>query len=99
MNIYLDDGTSSIRVVCFRLQAERLFVLSSDEIFKISESGEIENLKAALLGKQLVIAGRVTKNAMFDRLEFIAQRVYEANPEIMANKLVKEAEVSEETVA
>lgn len=98
VNLFLDDGTSSIRVVCFRLQAERLFGLGSEEMHKLSSSGEIENIKAAVLGKQLTIVGRVTRNTMFDRLEFIAQRVYDTNPEIAASQIIKELEVSEERI-
>lgn len=85
LNLFLDDGTSSIRVVCFRNQAERLLGLKSEEI-----ADGFENVKLDVLGKQLSFSGRVNKNALMDRLEFIAQRVIEINPKELANDLMKE---------
>ena len=41
---------------------------------------EFEAVKNDLLGKQIKVKGRTTKNAMFDRLEFIANDV-DSNPD------------------
>ncbi len=87
-NLILDDGTESIRVVCFREIANKII---ENKIALIKENpAEFENLKKSVLGKQVKITGRVTKNSMFGRLEFNAQNVEELNPELLIQELKKE---------
>ncbi len=83
LNLFLDDGTSTIRLVCFREQALRLLEKEKDEFLTYRTSPEtFENVKTELLGQIIKVVGRVTKNDMFDRLELIAQLVYpNPNPE------------------
>ncbi len=82
MNVFLDDGTENIRVVCFRNQAERLMKKNHSEIIAYKDFPEkFEEIKNALLGNIVKVVGRVSKNPMFDRMEFISQLVYDANPE------------------
>jgi len=77
LNIFLDDSTGVIRTVLFRDNAEKL----------IKENiNNFDALRSDLGGKQLLLQGKVIKNMMFDRLEFIANSVEEADPE----KLLKE---------
>ncbi len=84
LNLFFDDGTDNIRVVAFRDQVEKLLDLNREQVLKFKEDiSEFEKYKSDLLGKQLVIVGRVTKNEMFDRKEFTAQRVIEVRPEDM----------------
>jgi DNA/RNA endonuclease YhcR with UshA esterase domain len=87
-NLVLDDGTESIRVVCFREVAHKLL---ENKISVIKENpAEFDNLKKTVLGKQVKISGRVTKNLMFDRLEFSAQTIEDLNPELLIQELKKE---------
>jgi len=80
LNLFLDDGNSNIRAVLFRENAESL----------IKENKEnFENLKQDILGKQLILKGKVNKNEMFDRLEFVVNSVREVNPEELLNELQK----------
>lgn len=79
VNIFFDDGSNNIRVVCFSNQAEQLFGRKNDEIVEVS-SETFEELKKDVLGKQLCISGRVTKNTMMDRLEFSCNSVKEFDP-------------------
>ncbi|PIY60693.1 hypothetical protein COY95_00460 [Candidatus Woesearchaeota archaeon CG_4_10_14_0_8_um_filter_47_5] len=76
LNVFLDDGTGEIRVVCFRDQAAMLAEKSTDDLLALREVPQgFEQVKTDLLGKIVKIIGRVSRNEMFDRLEFIAQRV------------------------
>jgi len=80
-NIYLDDGTSNIRVVFFRGVACSLFNLSEDKIESLKDTGNFDIIRKEILGKQVVIEGRVVKNTMFNNLEFIAKNIAELKPE------------------
>jgi len=89
MNVVLDDGTETIRCTFFRNQAERLLSKSKEEIMKFRDTPEsFEAAKTELLGNQLKLVGRVNKNDMFDRLEFLAQLVFtNPNPEEELNRM------------
>lgn len=76
MNAFLDDGTENIRAVFFRNQAERLCSLSQDEFLGLKDMpSSFEKIKTDLLGNIIKAVGRVTRNQMFDRFEFIVNRV------------------------
>ncbi|MBW2977604.1 DUF2240 family protein [Candidatus Woesearchaeota archaeon] len=95
LNLILDDGTETIRCVFFKNQVERLLNKKQEEItpFKDDQS-KIDSIKNELLGKIVKLVGRVTKNAMFDRLEFVSQLVFpNPNPQEEIQKL--EAEKAE----
>jgi replication factor A1 len=81
LSMVLDDGSDNIRVVAFREQAEQILKLNEDSIleFKIHPE-KFDEIKMSLLGEQVIIVGRTTRNEMFDRLEFTAQRVLDINP-------------------
>jgi replication factor A1 len=81
MNTVLDDGTETIRAVFFRDQAEKLVSKTKDEFLGYrNNQPAFEAVKTDLLGKQIKVKGRVSKNAMFDRLEFISNDV-DVNPD------------------
>ncbi|MBI2499484.1 hypothetical protein HYV88_04550 [Candidatus Woesearchaeota archaeon] len=89
LNLFLDDGTDNIRVVAFRNQVERLLNLSSEKIKELKDKPEnFDKIREELLGKQLVIIGKVNKNEMFGRKELMVQRVIEITPD----ELIKELE-------
>jgi replication factor A1 len=89
VNLVLDDGTDSIRVVMFREQMQQLFKKKDDELQQLRlQPSEMEPLKNELLGEQIVISGRVVKNTMFERLEIIANRVNrDVDPEVEMQRL------------
>jgi replication factor A1 len=89
VNVVLDDGTDSVRVVMFREQMQQLFAKSDDELQELrTKAGAFEALKDELLGEQVVVSGRVVKSAMFERLEMIANRVNRSvNPDVEIKKL------------
>jgi hypothetical protein len=77
MNTYIDDGTENIRCVFFRNQIERLLNKSKEEISVYRENpAAFEAVKTSLLGNMVKLIGRVNKNTMFDRLEFVSQLVF-----------------------
>jgi|TARA_B100001971_G_C18243196_1_gene572328 replication factor A1 len=77
LNVFLDDSTDNIRAVFFRNQAERLLETTHEEFIKYKDNPEsFEDIKTKLLGEQIKLKGRINKNEMFDRLEFITQLVF-----------------------
>ncbi len=93
VNVTLDDGSDSVRAVMFRQQMQQLFRKNDEELMSVRESPEkIDLLKTELLGEQIIVAGRTTKNAMFDRLEIIANRVErDVDPEKEIKRLKEKA--------
>lgn len=75
LNIYLDDGTSNIRVNFWKQQSQRLLKLDDSQILKFKDSTDFEKYKTDLLGEQIKVLGRA-KNNIMQRLEFTADIVY-----------------------
>jgi replication factor A1 len=76
MNAIIDDGSETIRGVFFRDQAEALVGKPREEFIQYREfTDKFDQVKIDLLGQMIKVGGRVTKNAMFDRLEFVARKV------------------------
>jgi hypothetical protein len=98
-NAIIDDGNQTIRAVFFREQAEQLIMKPREEIKQYREFKEkFDEVKIALLGHMIKLSGKVTKNAMFDRLEFVARTVdMNPNPEEELAKLNKQ--LGNETIA
>jgi len=95
LNLILDDGTETIRCVFFKNQVERLLKKTQEEILKFKDNpSKVDTIKNELLGKIIKIIGRVTKNSMFDRLEFISQLVF-PNPDPQEEIQKLEAEKAE----
>ena len=87
LNFFLDDGSDNIRVVAFRDQARNVLNVDENIILSLREKPtEFENMRGEILGRQIEVVGRVVKNEMFNRKEFIASYISELNPE----KLIKE---------
>ncbi len=82
MNLILDDGTGTIRSVFWKNQTSHLTGKTEEEMAQFKEDLQpFESIKTDLLGEQLKLMGKVTKNQMFDRLEFNVQMVEKATPE------------------
>lgn len=77
LNIFFDDGTGNIRAVLFRDQAAKL----------MNNKTNIEDLKREVLGKQLILKGRVTSNEMFNRMELVVSNLEEPNPETVVSEI------------
>ncbi|MEM5814558.1 MAG: DUF2240 family protein [Candidatus Aenigmatarchaeota archaeon] len=73
----LDDGTGNIRVVFFRDLAAKVLGLTMEEI--VARKGKVFE-SVDVIGKEFVVSGRVRRNKMFDRLEFVANDVKDVEP-------------------
>ena len=88
INFFLDDGTDNIRVVGFRDQVKSLLEVEEEALLEFRTNiSKFEELKGSLLGKQLDVGGRVVKNDMFDRKEFIASSIEELKAEELLNEM------------
>jgi replication factor A1 len=97
MNLILDDGSSTIRTVFFRSQMANLVNLPAESLIKFKDNpNEFQTIKDSLLGSIIKIVGRVSKNEMFDRLEFITQLVFtNPDPDEELKRLEEESKVIE----
>lgn len=95
LNAVLDDGHETIRTVFFRNQADRLLNMSHEDVLKYkTEPERFDDIKNKLLGEQIKVTGRVNKNEMFDRLEFITRLVFtNPDPQEEIKRLEQEAKV------
>lgn len=82
LNAFVDDGSENIRAVFFSDQMEKLLEKEKEELLGLRENADaFTQLKDSLLGKPLRIKGRVTKNKMFERDEFIVNAIdHNPNP-------------------
>lgn len=84
INAVVDDGSlpdGAIRIVCFKTQAERLLCMTPEQLLVYKDNpASFEQKKNDMLGRFIKLVGRVSKNSMFDRLEFNAQLVF-PNPD------------------
>jgi len=81
LNVILDDGTETIRSVFFRENVEGLIGMGAAEVVALKDNVEkIDSMKNSLLGEQIKVVGRVNKNEMFNRLEFMVRSV-DAKPD------------------
>lgn len=92
VNVFIDDGTDNIRAVAFRNQAETLLNIGKEQLLELKDHLEnFETIRNELLGKQLMLVGRVTRNEMFERNEMMIQRIMEVDPDQLINELEKSA--------
>jgi replication factor A1 len=88
----IDDGTGNIRAVFFREQAEKVLQLSAKELEEIEEEKRYDVVKERLLGRELQLTGRVKKNIVFDRIEFIVSEAKDLNVLEESKRLAEELE-------
>ena len=88
LNLFCDDGSGNIRVTAFRETACKILEIDDKKLQTLKDNLVLfEDLKKNLMGKQLVVEGKVTRNQMFDRLEFIANYIEDADPEKIIEEL------------
>jgi len=89
----VDDGTGNIRIVFFRELAENLCNISPQELASLDTEERYKAIKEKLLGRELIISGRVRKNKIFDRLEMMANDFKDLNVLEESKKLVEDIEL------
>lgn len=99
MNIFLDDGTENVRCVLFRDKADVLMQKGAGYLLQFKDNpAEFEAVKNELLGNIVKLNGKVNRNEMFDRIEFMVNSV-DANPNPEEEiKRIEEGKVKEETI-
>ncbi len=92
LNVFLDDGFDNIRAVFFQKSAIELVRRNYEDMLSLRDApAGFDAVKNELLGNMVLLSGRVAKNAMFDRLEFIANTVsHDVDPDAEVKKLDEE---------
>lgn len=90
----VDDGTGDLRVVFFRELAEKLCGVPSQELSSLTADERYNIIKEKLLGRVIVISGKVKKNKLSDRLEMMANDFKDLNVLEESKKLVEEIELA-----
>ncbi|PIN81035.1 hypothetical protein COV13_02480 [Candidatus Woesearchaeota archaeon CG10_big_fil_rev_8_21_14_0_10_32_9] len=100
LNIFVDDGSDNVRTVLWKNQIINLLGQTDQEILKYKDHPEeFEKIKTDLLGMMVKFIGRVSKNELFGRLEFVANVVIkDVKPEDEIKKLDSSASEKKETV-
>lgn len=92
INGVIDDGFDNIRTVFFRENAEKILGMKKDEILEITENGEnmdpVKNRLDEILGKEFLIGGFSKMNSFFERLELVANKVENIDPEKESEKII-----------
>lgn len=82
LNLVLDDGNESIRVVIF---GENINSLGNEQ--ELEDSEKFNTFKDDLLGTEIYIEGNVRRNSLFNNLELIATNVSKVDVEELIQKL------------
>lgn len=80
----IDDGTGNIRAVFFRDAALDLIGMDIKEALEMDDFFENINV----LGKEFIMVGKVRRNKMFNRLEFVVNSVKDVDAVEEANKII-----------
>jgi len=86
----IDDGTGNIKFVLFREIAEKIVGKKANELAKLSEDERMEYIEEKLLGKDLVLRGKVKVNKLTKKLEFIVDEAEFLNYSEESRKLEEE---------
>jgi len=90
----LDDGTGDIRAVFFRELAEEISGLKPEDLTNLEIDDRYKLMSKSLLGKELIVQGRVVKNKNFDRFEMLASQVKSLNVLEESRKLAEAIETA-----
>ncbi|MEM4397350.1 MAG: OB-fold nucleic acid binding domain-containing protein, partial [Candidatus Woesearchaeota archaeon] len=86
LNFILDDNTDTIRVVLWKNQLQNLLKMTDQQI--LDNRGNFEEIKTDLIGRFVKLVGRVNKNNMYERLEFVPNLVFiDPNPDEEIEKI------------
>ena len=88
-----DDNTGDLRIVFFRELAEKVCGISSNELVSMEIEERYKTIKNNLLGRELIISGRVRKNKISDRLEMMANDFKDINVLEESKRLAEQIEL------
>lgn len=89
----IDDGTSDMRIVFFRSQAEKLLGSKAGELAELDQEKRYQLVKDRILGRELIVFGKVKKNNISGRLELIVNEAEDLNLLEESKKLAEEIEL------
>lgn len=89
----LDDGTADIRAVFFKSLAEQVSGLTAADIEPLGPDARLDAVRKSVLGREMLVSGKVKKNKFFDKLEMVADSVKDINPIEESKRLVEEIEL------
>jgi hypothetical protein len=93
LSCIIDDGIGNLRTVFFRESAEKLIGTTATELDSLEEEKRYELIKERLLGKEVILIGRVKRNRIFDRLELIVNTIKDLNVREESKRLVETVEL------
>jgi len=82
----LDDGSGNVRGVFFREVGAKFLGMTMEQV--LERRGKLFDY-VDVLGKEFIFEGRVRMNQMFNRSEFIVNKVEEVDPKVEAQELIK----------
>lgn len=89
LNFFMDDGTGNIRITAFRENVGAVLNLSNDKVSEFKDNpAAFEDYRRSVLGRQLIISGKVNKNNIYNNLEMNANSVIEADPTELAKNML-----------
>ncbi len=80
LSFVLDDGTGDLRCVLFRDTAEKIVGIKSNELYELNYDERFKLINKKVLGRDLILTGKVKKNKLFDRLELVVNDFKPINP-------------------
>lgn len=76
LNVFLDDGTDSMRVVFFNEQAEDLTGYSNSDFMELfKDESKFEELKDSLIGNLVKVSGSIRFNSFSNRNELVVNKI------------------------
>jgi len=95
ISVIVDDGSDNMRVVFFGQQASQILGMSAEEAYKEAQEHAnnnypIDTQKMKMLGKEVVIEGKVSKNSFSNELEMVGRKILAPNYPAEAKKLLGE---------
>ena len=93
VNSLVDDGTGDLRTIFFRNNAEKFIGMAADELAQIAPEQRLEVIKQKVLGKELLLIGKVRNNNVFNRLEMLVDEIKEINPLEESKRIAEEIEL------
>ncbi len=93
ISFILDDSTGDLRCVLFRESAEKIIGMTAEELFKLEIEERYQAISSKLLGREIILSGRVKKNKIFEKMEMMVNEFKDINPLEESKKLVDELEL------
>ncbi len=92
LNMYIDDGTASVRAVCFVDAVKKIYALEEEGVQELMHNISMESeVRDKLLGEEFFFEGRARKNALMNRTEFVVNTVSNVDVNALIEELSKEA--------